>query len=147
MAGVGRITIHHSGWDVINYDDYDQTRKHLEKIRKYHVKERHWADIGYHYIIDRGGRIWQARPIHFQGAHVKQHNEHNMGIVLMGNFDRQRPTGLQYQSLTAALTYFQRAYQIPVKHVYTHQELNKTECPGVRLQRHMVSLRRDGYLA
>lgn len=147
MAGVGRITVHHTGWDPIYFDTYDQTRTHLEKIRKYHVDDRRWADIGYHYIIDRAGRIWQARPTQFQGAHVKGQNEHNLGIMVLGNFDRQSPTAQQDQSLTQSLTYFKRLYRVPVRHVYTHQELNKTECPGTRMQRRMVSLRRDGHLA
>jgi hypothetical protein len=35
------------------------------------------ADIGYHYTIDPTGRIWEGRPVQYQGAHVKMNNEHN----------------------------------------------------------------------
>jgi hypothetical protein len=43
------------------------------------------GDIGYHYIVDRSGAIWQGRRIRYQGAHARgSANNGNIGIVLLG---------------------------------------------------------------
>ena len=30
-------------------------------------------DVGYHYAVDRAGRVWECRPLTWQGAHVRNH--------------------------------------------------------------------------
>ena len=58
-----------------------------------HQQTNHWADIGYHYVIDRQGRIWEGRELSWKGAHAgnKQANENNVGIALIGNFENVEP--------------------------------------------------------
>jgi hypothetical protein len=144
MNGVERITVHHEGSGAVEFSDAASTAQRLEMVREYHAVERGWGDIGYHYVIDRAGRVWQGRDVAYQGAHVRDHNAHNLGVMVLGNFDLQRPTDVQVSTLRASLVTLQRSYRIPTQHVYTHQELNPTECPGVALQRDMVVLRRGG---
>lgn len=140
MAGVQRITIHH---DAIHssglYDQGDAIRR-LQTIRKSHLNQQ-WADIGYHYVIDPQGRIWEGRPIRFQGAHVKNNNEGNLGIMVMGNFDDEMPTGAALASLDAFIADRMRAYRVPMNRVFTHQEINPTACPGRNLQAYMRQTR------
>jgi N-acetyl-anhydromuramyl-L-alanine amidase AmpD len=102
------------------------------------------GDIGYHFIIDRAGRIWEGRPLIYQGAHVKDENEHNLGIMTLGNFDRQSPTTAQLMTLQHMLAYLRHQYSVPVSKVYTHQELNPTACPGLHLQPRIVAMRKNG---
>jgi N-acetylmuramoyl-L-alanine amidase len=140
MTGIHRITVHH---DAIHssglYDQGDAIRR-LQTIRKSHVNQQ-WADIGYHYIIDPQGRIWEGRPIRFQGAHVKNNNEGNLGIMVMGNFDDEMPTGAALASLDAFIADRMRAYRVPTNRVFTHQEINSTACPGRNLQAYMRQTR------
>ena len=56
----------------------------VEAIRRWHVDERHWDDVGYHYVIRRNGDIEPGRPLEVPGAHVKGHNAHSIGICLVG---------------------------------------------------------------
>ena len=144
MNGVERITVHHEGSEAVNFSDAASTAQRLEIVRQYHAVDRGWGDIGYHYVIDRAGRVWQGRDVAYQGAHVRDHNPHNLGVMVLGNFDLQRPTEAQMTTLRAALIALQRSYRVPTHDVYTHQELMPTECPGVALQRNMVALRRSG---
>lgn len=53
-------------------------------IRRYHIRERHFADIGYHYVIYANGKIEQGRPLKKSGAHCKGHNAHSIGIAYIG---------------------------------------------------------------
>ena len=55
-----------------------------KEIRKWHVEERGWTDIGYHYVITRGGAIENGRPLERPGAHVKGHNSNSIGIAWVG---------------------------------------------------------------
>ena len=147
MNGVGRITVHHSGVDSSSLRSQSQVTRQIESFRQAHVRNG-WADIGYHYIIDPQGRVYAGRPIDRQGAHVKDENEHNLGIMLMGNFDRQRPTGDALNTLQRLLAQEMRRYRVPLARVYTHQELRQTACPGRNLQPQMITMRaRGGSLA
>ena len=51
------------------------------KARGYNCKGIH---IGYHYVIYRDGSIHPGRPEEMQGAHVKDHNAHSIGICYIG---------------------------------------------------------------
>lgn len=146
MRGVNRITVHHEGWVPVHFADQGTTVERLQKIQTVHVRDRGWADIGYHYIIDRAGRVWEGRDIRYQGAHVRNNNPHNIGIMVLGNFDKQQPSTAQLGALVATLRGMMQLYNIPVHQVKTHQELNPTACPGQSLQTRMNAIRSGGTL-
>ena len=148
MNGVNRITIHHDGMDAFASTGESDAARRLEMIRAAHITRRPqpFADIGYHYVIDPAGRVWEARNVRYQGAHVQDHNEHNLGIMVMGNFDLQRPTPAATSALDRFTAAQMRAYRVPIGRVYTHQELNPTACPGRNLQRYMLASRQGGPL-
>lgn len=141
MNGVQRITVHH---DALEIDGRGQSWaiNRLNKIRRSHLQRGStWVDIGYHYIIDPDGRVWEGRPINIEGAHVASTNDHNVGVMCMGNFERDRPTQAQLYSLDMMLAELMRRYRVPVSRVATHQELKPTECPGNNLQSYMRQTR------
>lgn len=61
-------------------------------IRKWHTdpepKGRGWSDIGYHYLIWLDGTIEIGRPIHIEGAHVRNHNKDSVGVAYVGGLDK-----------------------------------------------------------
>jgi N-acetylmuramoyl-L-alanine amidase len=140
MNGINRITVHHTAGEI-QTDAWRPTANELEGIREFHAgtrpTDRNWADIAYHFAIDRAGRVWQARPLAYQGAHAKGHNQHNLGIVLLGNFAVQSPSAAQLTSLTLFVGFVRKLYAVPLANVFTHGELVDTECPGTLLQEFM----------
>jgi hypothetical protein len=146
MNGVNRITVHHEGWTHVWFTDWNATAQRISHIRDSHVADRRWGDIGYHYIVDRAGRVWEGRNSKHQGAHVQATNEHNLGIMLLGNFDKQRPSDAQLATLRSTLIALMSIHNVPVRRVYTHQELKPTACPGKQLQPRVVTMRSGGYL-
>ena len=62
----------------------------VEALRRCHVQERGFADIGYHFYITRDGEIHRGRPMEQIGAHCKNHNRHSIGVCYEGGLDRQR---------------------------------------------------------
>jgi hypothetical protein len=144
MNGVRRMTIHHDGMPPKNVRSMGEVRARIEQIRSAHVGDRGWADIGYHYIIDPAGRIWEGRQIQYQGAHVKDQNENNLGILVMGNFEIQQPTSAQVQSLDRFVSLQMQRYRMGLSNVRTHQERAPTECPGRNLQGYLNRSRSRG---
>ncbi len=145
MTGISRITVHHDGMTAFWSDSSRDSAARLDAIRRAH-QGAGWGDIGYHYIIDRAGRVWEGRPLNWQGAHVKDHNPGNIGVMCLGNFELQTPTDAQVRSLVAHLRAIQQRHGIRTRAVYTHKELRPTACPGRSLQSYMVSVRNNGHL-
>ena len=140
MGRIERITIHHEGMDeAVQFDDIANMKQRLRKMHRSHVN-RGFADLGYHYVIDRAGRIWQGRSLDYQGAHVKNHNPHNIGVMVLGDFELQSPTPAQVAVLSAAVRELRDRYRVPLSGVHTHQELGPTLCPGTHLQVRVTSL-------
>jgi hypothetical protein len=142
MTAIQWLTVHHDGMDPFFGGDEASSRGRLEAIRRAH-RSKGWGDIGYHYAVDRSGRVWEARPIAWQGAHVKDCNPGNIGVVCLGNFDKQTPTQAQLTALNRHVTWLMKNYRVSMTHLRTHQEwpTAATACPGVSLQRYMVSVR------
>lgn len=146
MNGVSLITFHHSGDPKPFYaTDYGETAVHLEYVRQYH-RSRKFQDIGYHFAIDRAGRVWQLRSLRYEGQHVRYNNEHNIGVVVLGNFDLQAPTQAQKDKIKQFGLLLRKQYSLPASRIKTHQEIVSTACPGRNMQPYMVQVRRQGLI-
>jgi hypothetical protein len=143
------ITVHHEGWDPFWSTDFNETMARMDQVRVGHLNAKGggYADIGYHFVIDRAGRVWEGRSLQWQGAHVKNHNEHNIGVMCLGNFEEQAPTAAQETALDRHLRSLMLKYRIPATRIKTHREWAgaKTACPGRKLQSHVEQVRPDGF--
>ena len=67
------------------------TKPHMDigasTIRRWHVEERGFNDIGYHYVITRIGNTELGRPLEVSGAHAKGYNSNSVGICLVGGMN------------------------------------------------------------
>lgn len=139
------ITLHHDGMSPFLAKDQASAAARIEMIRVSHInrREQRFADIGYHFVVDRGGRVWEGRSLKWQGAHVKNHNEHNIGICCLGNFDEQSPSDQQLESAEQLIQCLMQKHDVRVGNVRSHQEWARTACPGASLQREFVRMRRN----
>lgn len=144
IGSINRITIHHDGMPPAAMRSTRDVAMRLEQIRAAHVNGRGWADIGYHYIVDPSGRVWEGRNIAYQGAHVKDQNENNLGILVLGNFEIQRPSPQALSTLDRFVVFNMQRYRIPLGRVRTHREMAQTDCPGRNLQSYMLASRAGG---
>lgn len=136
-----RLTVHHEGSSAFWATSQAESAARIRQIQNGHMGNgRNMGDIGYHYVIDRAGRIWQGRSIEYRGAHVSGQNERNLGIVLLGNFEIQQPSGAQIVTLTRAIAHFRKLYRIGA--VYGHRDLGRTACPGKYLYSQLAAIKR-----
>jgi len=163
MNGITRVTFHHSGETSLRQDipfngiTLAETITHLENVRSYHTRSERdggkgWGDIGYHFAIDRAGRIWQLRSLRYQGAHVKGADPHNVGIVCLGNFNVQEPTAAQKEKMQLFSRLVRGQYKLarPMGRsngsVFMHCELGQSDCPGKHMKSYLPTIRSAGLL-
>ncbi len=132
------ITIHHTATSNTYSDSYDI----IKNIQKYHQQEKGWCDIGYNFLIDKEGRIFEGRPLWAIGAHVANHNVGNIGISLIGNFEKEAPSSKSIEALIELISWLVYKYNIPIGSIKGHRDFSNTLCPGKHLYRLIPLIKR-----
>ncbi len=94
----------------------------MRAIYHYHAVTQNWGDIGYNYLVDAQGRIYEGRHSReywngtsptsdnaagqvISGGHALYHNAGTMGIALLGTFTSSAPTAAARASLVNLLAW------------------------------------------
>lgn len=126
------LIIHHSGGTDAN--PLADTSHHTAAMIKNWHKAKGWADIGYHWVIEKTGKIVKGRDEMSTGAHCIGWNEKSIGICLCGNFDATLPTKEQEASLRIVLKDILKRYpKIPKDAIYPHRKFANKTCYGKKL--------------
>lgn len=114
----------------------------VTEIRKWHVEERGWSDIGYHYVIRRNGNIEEGRPVTKTGAHVSGYNKNSIGICLVGGMNNGSSdanfTLAQYVQLSHLIEGLNDTYG--KLELYGHRDVSTKDCPCFDVQALMEHL-------
>jgi len=117
------LIIHHTGTE----------EKDARQVREYH-RRLGWRDIGYHYVIERDGRVVPGRPPSMRGAHCLAGgmNHKALGVAVIGNLEARPPRPEQLAALQELAARLMAEYRIPVAQVLGHREVPgaATACPG-----------------
>ncbi|MEK7412497.1 MAG: N-acetylmuramoyl-L-alanine amidase, partial [Planctomycetota bacterium] len=140
MGKINRITVHHTDEHAGMADLSDI--EVIRRIEQFHRNVKHWAAIGYHYLVGKDGKVYEGRPVKYQGAHVSANNENNLGISVIGDFDKHLPNPQQLVALKAFLDDQRTRFSVPKSLVYGHRELKATLCPGDALMGWVQAYRR-----
>ena len=98
-------------------------------IKKWHL-ERGFADIGYHYVITKDGKLQKGRDLELQGAHARGKNETSIGICLVGDFSKHPPDARQINTLLCLIRSLCFIYCKELKVNFHHKT-----CPGIMFAR------------
>ena len=119
LDSIVMVVWHHSG----------STTDNAYTIANYHITTKQWKGIGYHYLINRQGQIFQVNNLKSISNHTEDYNPRSIGICLLGDFDVQLPS--IWQRLAAIKLQIIIAFKLKHKYSqYRHGELNQTTCPG-----------------
>ena len=126
----------------------------LQGIWNYHATVRGWGDIGYNYVIDVSGRIYEGRAGGdlVAGAHTHGFNTGSIGIALIGNFEAGVPPAPMLRSLRRLAASLADRYGISVDaigetdgvraaNLAGHRDYNQTDCPGLNVYQVLPALR------
>ena len=117
---VDRVFLHCSASDNPDHDD-------IATIRSWHVDERGWSDVGYHYFIRGDGALQEGRPLQRTPAAQAGHNAGTVAICLHG-LAEENFTDDQFRTLTALAREIDEAYAGRVT-FHGHCEVSSKSCP------------------
>ena len=88
----------------------------VDTIRKWHVEDNGWSDIGYHWVIPLSGSIEKGRHESRSGAHAKGYNKNSIGVCYVGGVDSEMKakdtrTDAQKETLRCLLEDLRERYQ------------------------------------
>jgi flagellar hook assembly protein FlgD len=136
-------------------------------IEAYHVKSNGWNDIGYNFLVDRWGNVYEGRfggidkPV--IGAHALGFNTGSVGVALIGTYTSAPPPQAQLLGLEKLLAWrldvahidplstviatsggnekFSAGTQIALPAVSGHRDTGPTTCPGSALYALLAGVR------
>lgn len=98
---VQHLIIHHTATS----NDVQDWPAVVRTIWNFHAFTNGWRDLGYHYLIDPNGVIYEGRAggDRAAGIHFSCANTGTLGIAMLGNFTAQPPTEQALNSLKSLL--------------------------------------------
>lgn len=159
---IAKFVIHHTAENL----DSEQNRSPKELMRAiyyYHTVTKGWGDIGYNFVIDRAGNVYEGRAGYERnqripvGAHVAYRNIGTVGIALMGNFQEEEPTDAQLDVLALLIADLSqqigsdplgktRFWGKETPNILGHRDLavrgHGTACPGKNMESKLPLLRK-----
>lgn len=104
----------------------------IKTVREWHVNERGWRDVGYHFLIRTDGTIEEGRPIEQSGAHTKGHNWDSIGVAYAGGTGKNGEwldtrTDEQKDALVDLLCQLKDTYGGTI---YGHRDFSEKACPS-----------------
>jgi len=140
--GLNKIRVERTKWKYIVIHHSASPNASVKGMDYYHRVERHMENgLAYHFVIGNGhsmkdgeiaiGHRWTAQ---LDGGHLASEalNKKAVGICMVGNFDEDRPTKRQMESLHALVDFLLARCHLSADAVKTHQQINPiyTRCPG-----------------
>jgi len=127
MPNWQRILIHHSA-------SPDTPKLDTKAIKRFHVEERGWDDIGYHALVELVGDSYVAvpgRPLSKAGAHCPGQNKTALGLCLVGDWRKEEPPLAQLERAAELCAEWCVRFGIQVDEIRAHREFRSTVCPGL----------------
>jgi N-acetylmuramoyl-L-alanine amidase len=105
----------------------------VDEIRRWHVEDRNWSDIGYHWVITLNGTLEEGRPEYKNGAHAKGFNKNSVGVCYVGGVDenldpKDTSTEAQKETLRCILEDLKDRY--PKAQIIGHRDVSSKACPS-----------------
>ncbi|MBO8190421.1 N-acetylmuramoyl-L-alanine amidase [Streptomyces oryzae] len=157
--------VHHTA--MSNVYACKQAPSIIRAMYRYHVKSSKWRDIGYNFLVDKCGTIYEgraggvAKPV--MGAHTYGFNSNSTGIAVLGSFDKHRPSKRAVDAVAKLTAWklglfgvgadgktwlksgggnkFRKGQKVSFHTVSGHKDGYVTDCPGARLYGKLGAIR------
>jgi hypothetical protein len=154
---ITHAAVHHT----VTANEPPDPRQVIRQIWDWHVNDNGWNDIGYNFLVDHEGKIYQGRynpwldQTDVQGAHAGNSNSRSVGIALLGQFEpgvNPQPGNPADPALNALVQTLSWRFgqkgidplgqgSIPVNPsgsrvlpaIFGHRDVSATACPGENL--------------
>jgi len=163
---IRQVHVHHT----VSSNDYARADVPgmIRAMYRYHTLNLGWSDIGYNFLVDRFGRLWEGRAggprraVH--GAHTLGFNHASVGVAAIGNFEAGPVGKPMIRALVRVAAWKLDGYDgHPLRTVWIrsdgsdrfpdgrlvelptidgHRDTNETACPGRELYAALPMVRR-----
>lgn len=163
--GVVNAVVHHT----VNANDYSEASvpQLLRSIQAFHQDVEEFDDIGYNFVVDRFGNVWEGRaggadrPV--VGGHVKGFNTGSVGVAALGTFDGAVPNDATLEGIARVIAWkfamrnvdpfgqitlvsnggdiYDIGEQVTVNTIDGHRSIGATACPGAQLFARLADIR------
>ena len=130
---IQKLVVHHT---ATGSDQPDPTAA-IRAIYYYHAVTQEWGDIGYNFLIDSAGRVYEGRAsreyapnvwpsgddgngMGVEAGHARAYNAGSVGIGLLGTFDGAGPTESARAALVRTLAWAAARYSLDPRGQWTY---------------------------
>jgi hypothetical protein len=159
--------VHHTAGS--NSYTASQSAAMVRGIEVYHVKGNGWNDIGYNFLVDKYGQVFEGRyggvdkPV--IGAHAEGFNTGSVGVALLGTYGSSAPPAVARTALAKLLAWrldiahvdpeskltwvsggnarFASGTPVFIRAVSGHRDTGFTACPGAALYSQLDAIARQ----
>ncbi|ANH40435.1 N-acetylmuramoyl-L-alanine amidase [Nocardioides dokdonensis FR1436] len=162
---IAQMHVHHTA----SGNDYSRTQVPalLRGFYRYHTQNLGWSDIGYNFLVDKFGRIWEGRaggvtrPV--RGAHTLGFNTASTGVAAIGNYEVSAPSNAMIGALAKMAAWkldqygrrprgkikvrsegsdkYRTGTVVALRVIDGHRDTNDTACPGKLLYARLPDVR------
>ncbi len=155
-SGVRFSVVHHTaGTNAYTASD---SAALVRAIYYFHTHTNLWCDIGYNFLVDRFGTVFEGRyggvTSAVVGAHAEGFNTASTGVAVLGTFTTEPLPSAAYTAVKNLLAWKLALHDVdpnativaggmPVRTIGGHRDLVSTECPGTMTANLLPRLRTD----
>ncbi len=153
-----RVMVHHTA--SLNFDGNGAAA--VRAVWMGHACGNAWGDIGYNYLVDRSGNIFQGRYYNqsqadqfgeVEGGHTYGFNDYSVGIATLGDFTKQGGTTSMVYGVSQIAAWKMYKYNLQPWNQYTdevgrvqyriggHRNYTSTACPGDNMYVNLNAIR------
>ncbi|MEU3682971.1 peptidoglycan recognition protein [Streptomyces sp. NPDC030592] len=140
--------VHHS--DTGNNYRCSQAPSVIRGIYRYHVRSMGWRDLGYNFLVDKCGNIYEGRaggvskPV--LGAHTLGFNSNSMGIAVLGTYSSKKPSSAALKAIARLTAWKVGLYGMnPRGKTYLKSGGGNLYPKGRKVRLNVISGHRDGF--
>jgi N-acetylmuramoyl-L-alanine amidase len=165
--GIHLAIVHHTAGS--NSYSKAQSAQIVRAIELYHVQGNGWNDIGYNFLVDKYGQIFEGRyggitrPV--VGAHAQGFNSGSIGISLIGDYSSTSISPAARAALVSLIAWrldlahvdplskvvrvssgnprYPAGTSLTLNAISAHRDVYPTGCPGANLYAQLPSLRTE----
>jgi hypothetical protein len=130
----------------------------VRAIYYFHTHTNQWCDIGYNFLVDKFGTVFEGRfggiTSAVIGAHAEGFNTGSTGVAIMGTFTTVPLPSPAYTAVRNVLAWKLAlhgvdphgtitASGVPIRTIVGHRDLSATACPGATVAPLLPQLRTD----
>ncbi|ADG75269.1 N-acetylmuramoyl-L-alanine amidase family 2 [Cellulomonas flavigena DSM 20109] len=154
---VSAVVVHHTAGSNA-YASPAEAMAQIRNDQRYHIESRGWCDIGYNFLVDHWGNIYEGRagsltsPV--VGVHAGGFNTGTVGVSMLGTFGTVAPSSAMRDAVARIAAWRLAAYDVDPRgsstwttsggensrwpgggvvhlpNVFGHRDVAFTACPG-----------------